>query len=767
MPDEIHTFDQISPAALRPGSVEEARAQGLTNEEYARICGILHRKPNITELAICAVMWSEHCSYKSSILELKTLPRSGGRLLVAAGAENAGLVDIGDGWAAAFKIESHNHPSAVEPFQGAATGVGGILRDVFTMGARPLAVLDSLRFGPLDDARNRFLFDGVVRGIGHYGNCFGVPTVAGEVCFDPAYSDNPLVNVMAVGVVRHDHVCRAKAAGIGNPVFYVGSRTGRDGIHGATFASEELSVDNEAKRPAVQVGDPFAEKLLLEATLELAQTDALVAIQDMGAAGLTCSSSEMSAGGGVGMEINLDLVPLREADMEPWEIMLSESQERMLLVAKRGGEDRVKEIFHKWDLQAVEVGRVTDDGLLRITHRGIIVAEVPAVTLVLGGEAPQYRRESVRPAELSALEAFDFDKLTETASPGEILLQLLSDPEIASKRWVYEQYDQSVRTNSAVQPGYGDAAVVRVEGTMKGLAVKTDGNGRWVSLNPRRGAALMVLEAARNVACVGAKPVAITNCLNFGHPYKPEVFYFFRESVAGMGEACRRLGTPVTGGNVSFYNETMGQAVRPTPVIGMLGVMEDVSRFITASFKAAGDAVYLLGKPADNGLGGSSYLKVRHNKIAGGIPEPDYEAEQSLMDLLADLAETRAIRSAHDVSDGGLGVCLAECCLMDDHKPMGVTIDNLPNDDAYQHGVGTPMTIVSELFGESPGRVVVSVSPEKVALFECLTALRQVPYRRIGTTGGDRLLWNGVLELMLNILMTTYYGAIPTLMGKV
>ena len=755
--------------ALRPGTVEEARAQGLNDEEYARICGILHRRPNITELAIYAVMWSEHCSYKNSILELKTLPRSGGRLLVEAGAENAGLVDIGDGWAVAFKIESHNHPSAVEPFQGAATGVGGILRDIFTMGARPLAVLDSLRFGPLDDPRNRYLLDGVVRGVGHYGNCFGVPTVAGEVCFDAGYSDNPLVNVMAVGVVRHDRICRAKASGAGNPVFYVGSRTGRDGIHGATFASEELSADNEAKRPAVQVGDPFAEKLLLEATLELAQSDALVSIQDMGAAGLTCSSSEMAGGGKVGMEINLDLVPLREADMEPWEIMLSESQERMLLVAKRGGEERVREIFHKWDLQAVEIGRVTADGMLRVVHRGTPVAEVPARTLVLGGDAPQYRREFARPAILDELEQFDLTQITEPTDAGSILLELLKDPEIASKRWIYEQYDQSVRTNSVVQPGYGDAAVIRVEGTMKGLAVKTDGNGRWVSLNPRRGAALMVLEAARNVACMGAKPVAITNCLNFGHPYKPEVFYHFHEAVAGMGEACRELDTPVTGGNVSFYNETMGQPVMPTPVIGMLGVMEDVTRRVTAPFKEPGDVVYLLGAPDGAGLGGSCYLKVRQGKIAGSIPEPDYEAERNLMELLADLAMTRAIRSAHDVSDGGLAVSLAECCIMDDRNLIGVTVEEaalnaIRDGETYQSGAGTPLELIKALFGEAPGRVVVSVLPEKTALFECLTALHRVPYRRLGVTGGEQFVWRDLIELTISELVSQYYDAIPKLM---
>jgi len=754
MTDELHTSEQATIPALVLGEVKDAQAQGLTPEEYFRLCGILHRKPNITELAIFAVMWSEHCSYKNSILELKTLPRSGGRLLASAGEENAGLVDIGDGWAVAFKIESHNHPSAVEPYQGAATGVGGILRDIFTMGARPLAVLDSLRFGPLDVPRNRFLFDGVVRGIGYYGNCFGVPTVAGEVCFDPAYSGNPLINAMAVGVVRHDRVCRNKAAGVGNPVFYVGSRTGRDGIHGATFASEELSADNEAKRPSVQVGDPFAEKLLLEATLELAQSDALVAIQDMGAAGLTCSSSEMAAAGKVGMEINLDLVPLREADMEPWEIMLSESQERMLLVAQRGKEDEVKNIFYKWDLQAVEIGQVTGDGLLRVLQRGLKVAEIPAHFLALGGGAPQYYRESQRPKELDELEAFDPATLPEPADYGEILLKLLADPDIASKRWVYEQYDQSVRTNTVVEPGKGDAAVVRVEGTTRGLAVKTDGNGRWVSLNPRMGAALAVLEAARNVACVGARPVAITNCLNFGDPYKEEVYYCFRESDAGMGEACRELDTPVTGGNVSFYNETEGQPVLPTPVIGMLGVMDDVSRFVTASFKEAGDLVYLLGKGNGEGLGGSVYLKALHDKTAGRLPVGkdgiDYESERNLIELLLDLAELKALKSAHDVSDGGLAVCLAECCIMNENQPIGADIEL----------TGSSLT-TGELFGEAPGRVVVSLSAERATLLECLAGLRQVPYQRIGTTGGEQLVWKGSFDTPLETLKSAFHRSLP------
>ncbi|MDP8241132.1 MAG: phosphoribosylformylglycinamidine synthase subunit PurL [Candidatus Hatepunaea meridiana] len=740
---------------LRPATVEEAKAQAMNEEEFQRVAEILGRIPNVTELAIFASMWSEHASYKNSILELKTLPRSGGRLLVDAGEENAGMVDIGDGLAVVFKIESHNHPSAVEPFQGAATGVGGILRDVFTMGARPLVALNSLHFGNLDDPHNRFLLDGVVRGIAHYGNCFGVPTAAGEVIFDPAYTGNPLVNAMAVGILKVDKLMRARAEGIGNPVFYIGSRTGRDGMHGATFASEELSEDNEAKRPAVQVGDPFAEKLLLEATLELADTGAVVAIQDMGAAGLTCSSSEMAAAGGVGMDINLDLVPLREDEMEPWEIMLSESQERMLLVAKKGQEHKILEVLEKWELEAARIGEVTDSGRLRIYQKGFEVADVPAWDLALGGGAPQYKREYKRPVELDELEAFDPLSLPEPDDPGQSLLTLLASPDIASKEWIYEQYDQSVRTNTALEPGFGDAAVIRVEGTNKGLAVKTDGNARYVSLNPRRGAMLAVAESARNVACTGARPVAVTNCLNFGHPYKPEIYYFFHEAVAGMGEACRALDTPVTGGNVSFYNETHGQAVLPTPVIGMLGVMDDVSKNVGSFFTQSGDDVYLLGEILDYGLGGSSYLKVFHNKTAGKIPLVNFDNERRLIDLLVGLVEGGLINSAHDVSDGGLAVTLAECCISNKRTKSGVVIDYPIERSLKEH-----------LFSESPGRVVVSVNRKDIDLFVKRAENHGVPYKKIGITGGDRYIWKGMFNLPIEKLADAYYNAISRLMNR-
>ncbi len=750
----MNQVELLSNPAVRPASLEEAKAQGLTADEFAHIHRILGRTPNVTETAIYSVMWSEHCSYKNSILELKTLPRSGSRLLAEAGEENAGLVDIGDGWAVAFKIESHNHPSAVEPFQGAATGVGGILRDIFTMGARPLLILNSLRFGPLTEIRNRFLFDGVVRGIAHYGNCFGVPTAGGEVMFDPSYNGNPLVNAMAVGVVRTNKITRNKAKGVGNPVFYVGSRTGRDGIHGATFASEELSEDNESKRPSVQVGDPFAEKLLLEATLELAQTDALIAIQDMGAAGLTCSSSEMSAAGGMGLDLYLDKVPLREADMHPWEIMLSESQERMLLVAEAGKEDQVLSIFAKWNLECVEVGRLTADGNLRVWQHGDLVANIPADTLVLGGGAPQYRRESEPPAELDELARFDPLSLTALIDPGTALLKLLANPDIASKKWIYEQYDQSVRTNTKLEAGRGDAAVVRVEGTLKGLAASTDCNGRYVRINPRLGTELAVAEAARNVACVGAKPVAVTNCLNFGNPYKPKIYHFFREAIAGMSRACRELDTPVTGGNVSFYNETNGEPVFPTPVIGMLGLMDDVSRAIPSSFRSSDDDIFLLGSASGHGLGGSLYLKAFHNTVAGALTPVDWQAERYLIELLVESASKKILRSAHDVSDGGLAVTLAECCIIDQENPIGAHVE-----------MSTAGSRTSVLFGEAPGRVVVSIKPEYRDELIYLANKHGVPLRQLGTTGGVRFTWKDEFDLPVSAMSDLFYGAIPKLMA--
>ncbi|MDX1438622.1 MAG: phosphoribosylformylglycinamidine synthase subunit PurL, partial [Rubricoccaceae bacterium] len=595
-------------------NLELAVEHGLTEEEYGWILKRLGRAPTFTELGVYSVMWSEHCSYKNSIAVLKTLPRSGEVLLVGAGEENAGLVEIGDGLAVAFKIESHNHPSAVEPYQGAATGVGGIQRDIFTMGARPVASLNSLRFGSLDNPRVRYLFDGVVRGIGDYGNSFGVPTVAGEVYFDKSYEGNPLVNAMSVGVVKVGETASAIAEGVGNPVFIVGSATGRDGIHGATFASEEITEESEAKRPSVQVGDPFTEKLLLEATLEAVRSGAVVGIQDMGAAGITCSTSEMSEKGGCGMRIHADQVPVREEGMTPYEILLSESQERMLVVVEKGREAEIKRIFEKWDLHVKQIGEVTEDGRVRVFWHGKEVVDVPAEHLVLGGGAPVYHRETRRPSYLDGVHAFDQTEIEDVRDPGEVLKRLLGSPNIASKQWVFEQYDTMVRTNTIAGPGPTDAAVIRVKGTRKGLAVKTDCNGRYVYLEPRKGGQIAVAEAARNVVCSGGRPVAITNCLNFGNPYKPEVYWVFKEAVGGMGDACRALNTPVTGGNVSFYNENPEGAVFPTPTIGMLGVVEDVeSHTTTAAFKDEGDAIYLLsprGWQAKGGVEGSEYLSV-------------------------------------------------------------------------------------------------------------------------------------------------------------
>jgi len=635
-----------------------AREHGLTEEEYQRILEILGRVPTYTELGIYSVMWSEHCSYKNSIAVLKTLPRSGGRLLVAAGEENAGLVDIGSNFAVAFKIESHNHPSAVEPYQGAATGVGGILRDIFTMGARPMAALNSLRFGSLEDARGRYLFKNVVKGIGDYGNSFGVPTVGGEVYFDECYRDNPLVNAMAVGIVEHNQVARAVASGIGNPVFMVGSATGRDGIHGATFASEELSEDSESRRPSVQVGDPFTEKLLLEATLEAIGTGHVVGVQDMGAAGLTCSSTEMSAKGGVGMNLYLERVPVREEEMTSYEIMLSESQERMLMVVKKGHEETILKIFTKWDLPAVCVGEVVSGNLVSVFHKGELKAEVPAPSLVLGEGAPVYIREAKEPEYLQRTRIFDARSLPELGDYNRMLLKLLGSIRISSRRWVYEQYDSMVRTNT-VAGSSGDAAVVRIKGTTKGISVATDCNARYVFLDPRRGGQIAVAESARNVVCTGAKPVAITNCLNFGNPYDPEVYWQFREAVAGIGDACRALDTPVTGGNVSFYNEGPEHAVYPTPVIGMLGILDDVNAAVGIGFRRANHDLVLLGSPKGE-IGGSEYLYLVTGKILGTAPVMDLDYERRLQASCLEMINRGLVESAHDVSEGGIAVALAE-----------------------------------------------------------------------------------------------------------
>jgi phosphoribosylformylglycinamidine synthase subunit PurL len=732
---------------------ELAQEHGLTDEEYAMILKILGRTPTYTELGIFSVMWSEHCSYKNSIAVLKTLPRSGARLLVSAGEENAGLVDIGDGLAVAFKIESHNHPSAVEPYQGAATGVGGILRDIFTMGARPIAALNSLRFGELSNERVRYLFKGVVKGIGDYGNSFGVPTVAGEVYFDPSYASNPLVNAMAVGIVRHGNVAKAIAKGVGNLVMIVGSSTGRDGIHGATFASEEISEKSEAKRPSVQVGDPFTEKLLLEATLEAIQAGLIVGIQDMGAAGLTCSSTEMSAKGNSGMRIDLDKVPLREENMTSYEIMLSESQERMLLVVKPEDEQATRKIFEKWDLHAVVIGEVIGEDRVQIFHHGELKADVPADPLVLGGGAPVYIRESKEPSYIAQVRSFDPLSLPVPRNYNDVLLRLLSSPSVASKQWVYDQYDSMVRTNTI--PASMDAAVIRIKGTKKGLVLKTDCNGRYVYLNPRLGGQIAVAESARNVACTGATPVAITNCLNFGNPYDPEVYWQFREAAAGISDACLALDTPVTGGNVSFYNESPDAAVLPTPVIGMLGLLDDVERTVPSNFQHAGDSIILLGSEFGE-VGGSEYLYQVTRQVLGDAPFLDLAAEKSLQACCIDLVRRSLIESAHDCAEGGFGVAIAEA-LFGKNATLGASVT---------HAI-TGIRPDFSLFGETQSRIITTARGEKVGQVLKLAASHGVPAKVIGTVDGTGELRIGTeIGLSIKVAEGAYGRAIPIAVGE-
>src|ERR1700716_851808 len=718
-------------------TAEIAAEHGVTREEYARIQQILERDPNITELGIFSVMWSEHCSYKSSKVHLKRLPTRG-KLVVQGPGENAGVVDIGDGLVAAFKIESHNHPSYVEPFQGATTGVGGILRDIFTMGARPVAVLDSLRFGEItagqhtseeEAAKNRRILDGVIRGIGSYGNCFGVPTVGGEVGFEPCYSQNPLVNALALGIAKKEDLFFAKARGTGNPVIYVGAKTGRDGIHGASLlASAEFTEESKQKRPNVQVGDPFLEKLLLEACLEAMQTGAVVAIQDMGAAGLTCSTMEMASRGGTGIEIDLAKVPQRESGMTPYEIMLSESQERMLLVAEKGREQKVLDVFKKWGLDAVVVGEVTDGGLLRVKDRGKLAAEIPAHPLA--EEGPVYRRAIAQPPLRKETPADWFHFSAQGTNLTNNFSKLLGSPAIASKRWITEQYDTSVRTNTLAGPGASDAAVVRIKDPKTGvvkraLALSTDGNGRWGQLNPRVGAMHAVAEAARNVAASGARPMAATNCLNFGSPEKPEVMWQFSQVIDGVGEACAALGTPITGGNVSFYNETLGKSIYPTPVIGVLGIL-DVSRILKIAFREGGDIILLLdGVGADVGaryivpssgnaareFSSSEYSKTISGIVAGEPPSIDLAAEKRLQECLVALAANGAVRSAHDVSDGGLAGTLAESCFA---SPVGAQ-HAAPQLGANVKLEGTTLQAEYALFGESGARAVITLAPTSLA----------------------------------------------------
>ena len=739
-----------------------AAEHGLNAEEYGKICTILGRTPSFTELGVFSVMWSEHCSYKNSIAVLKTLPREGAALLTSAGEENAGLVDIGDNLAVAFKIESHNHPSAVEPYQGAATGVGGIHRDIFTMGARPVASLNSLRFGSPKDPHVRYLVDGVVRGIGDYGNSFGVPTVGGEIYFEEGYTGNPLVNAMSVGIVEHHKTVSATALGKDNPVLIVGSSTGRDGIHGATFASEDLSEASEDKRPSVQVGDPFAEKLLLEATLEAIATGFVVGLQDMGAAGITSSTSEMSARGiektgSGGIEIDLDLVPIREAGMSAYEIMLSESQERMLIVAAKGFEDKIIEVYKKWDVQAVTIGRVTDDNQLRVLHHRAIVVEIPAESLVLGGGAPVYIREAIeKKPETPVAELADDNTLDFKA----ISLELLSRPNIASKHWVYRQYDSMVQTNTVTPVGHTDAAVIRIKGTRKGIAMKTDCNARYVYLNPLAGGKIAVAECARNIACSGAKPLAITNCLNFGNPYKPEVYFQFRESVKGMGEACRAFNTPVTGGNVSFYNETFIGGVRtaiyPTPTIGMIGLLDDIDNLVVSTFTHAGDLILLAGNPTLS-LDGSEYLVMQYGTPGQDAPSIDLEHEANLQQLLVTLAERKLLHSAHDISDGGLFVALAEKAIMNAEAPLGFTVD-------LENAEDSPFRIQQQLFSEAQERVVISISPDKRREVMDTAAKHNVPICAIGQVIEKEvaiaLNGNKILAFTIDDLNNAYYHSL-------
>jgi phosphoribosylformylglycinamidine synthase subunit PurL len=764
-----------------PVTPEMVERHGLTPEEFERIKKILGREPNLTELGIFSVMWSEHCSYKNSRKELKKFPTSGPNILVKAGEENAGVVDIGDGWAVAFKIESHNHPSAIEPFQGAATGVGGIIRDIFTMGARPEFCLNSLRFGPITDggtcaamsqnkeaptarhtsqdrhsqiAANRRLFTGVVSGIAHYGNCVGVPTIGGEIYFDESFEGNPLVNVFCLGVLRHEQLARGAAHGVGNPVFYVGAETGRDGLAGAAFASRELTEESRQDRPAVQVGDPFKEKLLLEACLELLARDAVAGIQDMGAAGLTCSTCETASRGGSGIEIDLAKVPKREPGMTPYEILLSESQERMLIIAKRGKENVVREIFEKWDVPCAEIGRVTDDGVMRVRNNGSIAAEIPAKPLA--EEAPLYSRDVKPPSSVATVYDGRFNELPKIDNH-QALRQLLRDPTIASKNWVYRQYDHTVRTGTVVKPG-SDAAVFHVKYANKILAATTDCNSLYCRLDPREGGKIAVAEAARNLTCSGAKPLAITDNLNFGNPYKPENFWQLREAVEGIAEACRAFGTPVTGGNVSLYNESPAGVVDPTSTVAMVGLIDKEEHITTQWFKAAGDAIILVGagggvagpaspnnpKSAGVGdpgysLGGSQFLRVCYGRTEGPPPRVDLELEIDVQNAVRDLIREGLVKSAHDCSEGGLAVALAECCFNPDNL-LGADVD-FENCGGSRAGCAgdTPASTEEALFNESQSRIVISVARENLEKTMSMLRARDVPFQHLGKVGGDEL----------------------------
>ena len=757
----------MTPATPFPGdppiTPALVRDHNLTAAEYRRIEAMLGRAPTFAELGVFSALWSEHCSYKHSKPVLRTFPTTGPQVVQGPG-ENAGVLRLPDGWAVAFKIESHNHPSAVEPYQGAATGVGGILRDVFTMGARPVAVLNSLRFGPLDAARNRYLFAGVVRGVGDYGNCVGVPTLGGEVDFGASHSGNPLVNAMCVGLLKEKDLIKAAAHGVGNVLLVLGASTGRDGIHGAAFASEELTRESERRRPQVQVGDPFTEKLLLEASLELIASGHIVAIQDMGAAGLTSSSAEMAAKGGVGVEIDLSRVPTREPGMTPYEILLSESQERMLVVAQADRVPQVQAIAAKWELAATPIGRVTDDGLYRARWREQVVVEIPGRRLI--EDCPVYHPEAREDAAVAKLRAARPAPGSPLPAPEEALLKLLDHPPIASKRWVYEQYDSTVRASTVIAPG-GDAGVIRVRGGKAGadfgLALTVDGNSRYVLLDPYEGGKAAVAEAARNLACTGARPLGITDCLNFGSPERPAVFHQFKEACRGIADACRALDTPVTGGNVSFYNESPGGAVDPTPVIGMIGLLTRAERAVASHARAAGDAVFVLGETRAE-LGGSQLWEALYGLTAGEPPRVDLAAERRLVEYLVAGAERGLFRSAHDCSQGGLGVALAEVAMGGPYDDTGFGLDI--DLTAY----GSLLDAPDLLFSESHSRAIVTCHPERAAAVAALAQELGVPARRIGTVGAR----GGVVRLGLRDaqlahpvegLRQVYFSAIPRRMG--
>lgn len=735
--------DQIAAERLYAG-------MGVTDDEYELICALLGRRPNYTESGVFSVMWSEHCAYKNSKPLLKRFPTTGERVLVGPG-EGAGIVDIGDGQAVVFKIESHNHPSAIEPYQGAATGVGGIIRDIFSMGARPVALLNSLRFGSLKEERVKYLFEHVVAGIAGYGNCIGIPTVGGEVVFDDSYAGNPLVNAMCVGLIDHEDIQKGVASGVGNPVYYVGPPTGRDGIHGATFASEELTAESEAKRPAVQVGDPFMEKLVMESCLELIQSGIVIGIQDMGAAGLTCSSAEMASKAGNGLELVLDEVPQRETGMTPYEMMLSESQERMLFVIEEQNEPIAMEIFERWGVICRKVGRVTDDGRLRLLFDGEVVADMPVRGLV--DECPVYHKPSQEPTSYAANQALDTTGYPEVTDVNAALLQVLASPSVASKEWVYRQYDSMVRASTAVTPG-SDAAVVLVRGTRKALAMTTDCNGRYVMLDPLMGGRIAVCEAARNIVCSGAEPLAITDNLNFGNPEKPENFWQMEQAVDGMAEACRVLNTPVIGGNVSLYNENAHGSIYPTPVVGMVGLVHDADHITTQGFKREGDAVLLLGRTKAE-LGGSEFQSVVHGVVEGCPPEVDLETELRLQRTVLALIQDGLVQSAHDVSDGGLAAAFAECCIS---GGIGASLE--------LEAAGLRRDIA--LFSESQSRILLSVQPERAEEVKARCAAAGIPVEGLGQVGGEQIVIrvNGspAIELPVREAERVWKDAIPCLM---